>query len=89
MVNASLPCQPDLEQRHVNRPSLSQALLTELPNKPNNRRNAGEFVIVARPTNPKPQAAGCRAAGLAFPPAAGTDSHGPMDPPNIRLRGDG
>jgi len=93
MVNASLPCQPDPEQRHLNRPRPSQALLAEPPNELNNRRNPGKFPIVARPTNPMRQAAGCPPAGLASLPlpraAAGTDSHGPMDPPNIRLRGNG
>jgi hypothetical protein len=90
MINTSLPCQPDPEQRHLDRPSLSQALLTELPNEPNNRRNAGEFVIVARPTHP-PQVAG-RCVSAHRPSlwgGAGTDSHGRTDPPNIRLRSNG
>jgi hypothetical protein len=62
MVNASLPCQPDPEQRHLNQPGLSQALLAELPNEPSNGRNPGEFAIVVRPTNP------LQVAGWCVPP---------------------
>jgi hypothetical protein len=90
MVNASLPCQPDPGQRDVNRPSLSQARLAGLPNEPNNRRNPGEFPIVARPTNLMQVAGWCVSAHRpSLWGGAGTHSHGRMDPPNIRLRSNG
>jgi hypothetical protein len=77
-------------RRRRTRPRPCEPMPAEQPNEPESRRSPRQSAIIAGQTNPpvvrQPNVAPCRPSPVPFRGVAGTDSHGPMDPPKRTLR---